>query len=43
MKYVRDENGALEVKEDKVMERWRSYFFSLLNTRDKREPTRRDR
>ena len=30
-KYVRDENGTLKVKEEKVMERWRSYFSSLLN------------
>ena len=31
LKYVRDENGTLKVKERKVMERWRSYFSSLLN------------
>ena len=30
-KYVRDENGTLKVKEEKVMERWKSYFSSLLN------------
>ena len=30
-KYVRDENGTLKVKEEKVMERLRSYFSSLLN------------
>ena len=31
-KYVlRDKNGTLKVKEGKVMERWRSYFSSLLN------------
>ena len=30
-KLVRDENGTLKVKEEKVMERWRSYFSSLLN------------
>ena len=30
-KYVRDENGTLKVKEEKVMERWRSYFSTLLN------------
>ena len=30
-KYVRDEIGTPKVKENKVMERWRSYFSSLLN------------
>ena len=30
-KYVRDENGTLKVKKEKVTERWRSYYFSLLN------------
>ena len=30
-KYVRDENGTLKVKEEEVMERWRSYVSSLLN------------
>ena len=29
-KYVRDENGTLKVKEETVMERWGSYFLSLL-------------
>ena len=28
-KYLGDENGTL--KEQKIMERWRSYFSSLLN------------
>ena len=27
LKYVRDENGTSKVKEEKVMERWRSYFL----------------
>ena len=31
LKYVRDENGTLKVKEEKVMERWKSYFSSLIN------------
>ena len=30
-KYLKDENGILKVKEEKVMERWRSYFSCLLN------------
>ena len=30
-KYVRDENGTLKVKEEEVMERWRSYFSSFIN------------
>ena len=30
-KYVRDESGILKLKEEKVMERWRSYFSFLLN------------
>ena len=30
-KHVRDENTTLKVKEEEVMERWRSYFSSLLN------------
>ena len=30
-RYIRDENGSLKVKEEKVVERWRSYFSSLLN------------
>ena len=29
-KYVRDENGTLKVKEETVMERWRSYFLLCL-------------
>ena len=31
LKYVRDENRTLKLKEEEVMERWRSYFSSLLN------------
>ena len=34
-KYVMDENGTLKVKEKEVMERWRNYFFSLLNETNK--------
>ena len=34
-KYVRDENGTLKMKEEKVMERWKSYFSSLLNKTNK--------
>ena len=30
-KYVRNENGTLKVKEEEVMERWRSFFSFLLN------------
>ena len=30
-KYIGDKNGTLKVKEQKVMERWRTYFSSLLN------------
>ena len=30
-KYVRNENGTLKVKEEKVMERWKSYFSFLIN------------
>ena len=31
LKQVRDENGTLKIKEEEVMERWRShYFFSSL-------------
>ena len=40
-KYVRDENGTLKVKEEEVMERWRSSSFLL--KRDKRVPTRGER
>ena len=31
LKYVRDENGALIAKEEKVVERQRRYFSSFLN------------
>ena len=34
-KCVRDENGTLKVKEEEIMERWRSYFSSLLNETNK--------
>ena len=34
-KYVRDKNRSLKVKEEEVMERWRSGFSSLLNDTDK--------
>ena len=30
-KYLKNENGTLKMKEEKVMERWRSYFYSFLN------------
>ena len=30
-KYLRNEKGTLKVKKGLVMERWRSYFSSLLN------------
>ena len=30
-KYIGDENINLKMKEEEVMERWRSYFSSLLN------------
>ena len=33
--YIRDENGTLKMKEEKVMIRWRSYFSSLLNKTNK--------
>ena len=32
---LRDENRTLKVKEKEVMERWRSYFSSLLNETNK--------
>ena len=46
-KYVRDENGTLKVKEEKVMERWRNYFLLCLtrqmSTIQRRKIKRKDR
>ena len=42
-KYVRDYNGNLKVKEEKVIERWRSYFSSLLYETNKYQLEEKDK